>query len=207
MLGKIFDMFTQVDWSLDRTQGGLGIGLSLVKGLVEMHGGSVEARSEGYGRGSEFIVRVPIAIELCVEFSPASSGAVERGTRRRVLVVDDNRDTAVSLAMILDMLGNDTRTAHEGAEAVDVAETFRPHVILLDIGMPKMNGYEVARRVREQPWGTQVALVAITGWGQEDIRQRSQEAGFDRHLVKPVEPSSLREVLADLDNITPAANA
>jgi CheY-like chemotaxis protein len=207
MLGKIFDMFTQVDWSLDRTQGGLGIGLSLVKGLVEMHGGSVEARSEGYGRGSEFIVRVPIAIELCVEFSPASSGAAERSARRRVLVVDDNRDTAGSLAMILDMLGNDTRTAHEGAEAVDVAETFRPHVILLDIGMPKMNGYEVARRVREQPWGTQVALVAITGWGQEDLRQRSQEAGFDRHLVKPVEPSSLREVLADLDNITPASNA
>src|SRR4030095_2392560 len=104
-----------------------------------------------------------------------------------VLVVDDNRDTAGSLAMILDMLGNDTRTAHEGAEAVDVAETFRPPVLRLAIGMPKMNGYEVARRVREQPWGTQVALVAITGWGQEDLRQRSQEAGVDRHLVKPVE--------------------
>ena len=196
-LPRVFDMFTQVNQSLERSQGGLGIGLSLVRGLVEMHGGSVEAHSEGHGRGSEFVVRLP-AIHPAPEAQTPESSEAARPSGRRVLVVDDNRDAAISLATLLELMGNETRTAYDGLEALEVGAAFRPDLILLDIGMPRLNGYDTARRVREQPWGKAVTLIALTGWGQEEDRRRSAEAGFDTHVVKPVEPAVLETLLADL---------
>jgi PAS domain S-box-containing protein len=193
---KLFVIFSQVDHSLERSQGGLGIGLALVKGLVEMHRGDVEAHSAGVGRGSEFVVRLPLAPgDSRVENVPTSEGRAAL-LRRRILIVDDNRDAASSLAMLLSLLGQDTRTAHDGLEALDVAAAFRPDVVLLDIGMPKLNGYDAARRIRQEPWGQTVVLVALTGWGQEDDRLRSREAGFNSHMVKPVDPTALEKLLA-----------
>jgi signal transduction histidine kinase len=199
MLPRVFDIFTQVDRSLERSQGGLGIGLSLVKGLVEMHGGAVEARSDGHGMGSEFVVRLPMVLsvagqELAEEVRDRSS----LNARRRILVVDDNRDAAMSLAMMLKLMGNETRTAHDGLEAIDVAATLRPDVVMLDIGMPKLNGYDTAQRIRQQPWGQDLVLVALTGWGQDDDKRRSLEAGFNFHMVKPVDPAALETLLAGL---------
>jgi PAS domain S-box-containing protein len=204
MLAKIFELFTQVDRSLERAQGGLGIGLTLVQRLVEMHGGSVSAHSEGAGHGSEFIVRLPIIIEArpTNELRGSDSGAREADAPRRILVVDDNRDSARSLAMLLKIGGNETLTAFDGREAVDVATTFRPDVILLDIGLPKLNGFEVAREIRGQAWGKKVLLVALTGWGQDDDRNKSKDAGFDSHLVKPVEYKELTKVLSELSRQT-----
>jgi PAS domain S-box-containing protein len=197
MLPQLFEMFVQVDRSLERSQGGLGIGLSLVKRLVELHGGTVKALSAGPGRGSEFIVRLPVLHAVTpVETSPATNGNSAGHTRRRILVVDDNRDSAASLAMMLDLLGNETRTAHDGEEALSAAAAFRPDMILLDIGMPKLNGYEAARRIRTEPWGKAVVLVALTGWGQDEDRRRSAEAGFNFHLVKPVDPEELGKLLS-----------
>lgn len=197
MLPKVFDMFAQVDRSLDRSQGGLGIGLSLVKKLVEMHGGSVEAKSEGHGRGSEFVVHLPTVPSPAVARSADSGEQADAATARcRVLVVDDNVDAAESMAMMLNVMGNETRTAHDGLQAIELAADFRPDVVLLDIGMPKLNGYETARRIREQPWGRHVVLAATTGWGQDDDRRRSREAGFDVHLVKPIDLAALRKLLA-----------
>jgi signal transduction histidine kinase/ActR/RegA family two-component response regulator len=200
-LPRLFEMFSQVGSALERSQGGLGIGLALVKRLVEMHGGRIEARSEGLGKGSEFVVRVPV---VAAE-EPGPQAERERGeegvetkTALRVLVVDDNRDGADSLSDLLTALGNDTRTAYDGAEAVAVAAEFRPDVILLDIGLPKLNGYEACRRIRQQPGGNSVVLIAQTGWGQEEDRQRTREAGFDHHLVKPVDPDALMKLLAGL---------
>jgi len=198
VLPRVFDMFTQVDCSLEKAKGGLGIGLTLVKRLVELHGGAVEARSDGDGLGSEFVVRLPAAPAAAAESEPEVVGAPGPAARRRVLVVDDNRDSAVSLAMVLDIMGNDTRTAYDGLEALEVAETFRPEVVLLDIGMPKLNGYDTARRLRAEPWGKHVLLVAQTGWGQEDDKRKSRDAGFDHHLVKPVDPAALEQLLAGL---------
>jgi CheY-like chemotaxis protein/anti-sigma regulatory factor (Ser/Thr protein kinase) len=197
-LAVIFDMFAQVDRSLERAHGGLGIGLTIVKSLVEMHGGTVEARSEGHGRGSEFIVRQPIAAAPVEKKAPGEGDQEPFPTipRRRILVVDDNRDTASSLAMLLRILGHDTQVAHEGQEALDVAATYRPEIVLLDIGMPKMSGYDVCRRLREQPTGSDMIIVAVTGWGQEADRQKSVEATFDGHMVKPVEPRELLKLLA-----------
>jgi PAS domain S-box-containing protein len=194
-LSSIFEMFTQVDRSLERSQGGLGIGLTLVKRLVEMHGGTVEAASDGEGKGSEFVVRLPILIE-----NPQTV-AVEPPARpmtlnRRILVVDDNRDSATSLAMLLKMTGNETYTAHDGLEALQAAETFLPEVILLDIGLPKLNGREVCRRIRQQPWGRDMLLIAMTGWGQDEDRRKSQDAGFDYHVIKPVDLTGLIKLLA-----------
>ena len=196
MLDRVFEVFTQVDWSIERAQGGLGIGLSLVKALVEMHGGRVAARSEGHGKGSEFIVRLPLADSRTPGAERPVSEAGVRPTRRRILVVDDNGDAAASLAMMLDTLGNETRTAHDGEAALAVAAAFDPDVILLDIGMPKLNGYEVARHVRKQPRGQDVVLIAITGWDQDTVRERTRAAGFDAHLVKPIESAELAKVLA-----------
>ena len=196
-LDSIFNMFTQIDRSLERSQGGLGIGLTLVKRLVEMHGGTVEARSAGEGHGSEFIVRLPA---ITLERSAAAAEPVATGAAqgRRILVVDDNRDAAGSLSMLLEITGNETYMAHDGAEALEAAQKHRPEVVLLDIGLPVMNGYEVCRRVREQPWGKEMVLIALTGWGQEDDRRKSSEVGFDAHMVKPVEYDALTSLLDSL---------
>ncbi|HZO15260.1 MAG TPA: ATP-binding protein, partial [Polyangiaceae bacterium] len=199
MLPEIFDMFTQVERSVGRSEGGLGIGLTLVQRLVELHGGTVEARSEGAGKGSEFIVRLPVATDAQREAAGEGPSEAEHAhaPTRRILIVDDNRDAADSLGMLLRMVGNDVHTAHDGLEALGAAATFRPHVVLLDIGLPKLDGYEVARRIREQEGGPAMMLIALTGWGQEDDRRRSREAGFDHHLTKPVEFKTLQRLLAE----------
>jgi CheY-like chemotaxis protein/two-component sensor histidine kinase len=194
-LPRIFDMFTQVDTSIERSVSGLGIGLSLVKNLVELHGGTVEVHSAGLCQGSEFVVRLPVLIETAI---PPPKPVVSKPTimpARRFLIVDDNRDSAMSLAMLLKLSGNETHTAYDGLEAVEAAATFLPDVILLDIGLPKLNGYEACRRIREQPWGKDMVLIALTGWGQEDDRQQSREAGFNAHLVKPVDLAALQDLL------------
>ena len=196
MLGRIFERFTQVDQELDRSPGGLGIGLSLVRELVELHGGNVEAQSAGRGRGSEFIVRLPIATPPPHQENGATDlDAARSPGARRVLVVDDNQDTATSLATLVELLGNETKTAFDGLEALATAESFRPDVVLLDIGMPKLDGLEVCRRIRARPWSGKTVVVACTGWGQEEDKRRSTEAGFDHHVVKPVDPATLRALL------------
>jgi len=193
-LGSIFDMFMQVDRSSEQSQGGLGIGLTLVKRLVEMHRGSIEARSDGEGRGSEFIVRLPVVSESIVS-TPVGDNGSKPATERRVLIVDDNYDSADSLAMLLQITGNETFLAHDGVEALAAVEKYRPEVMLLDIGLPKLDGHEVCRRVREKPYGRDIVIIALTGWGQEDDRRKSEEAGFNGHLVKPVDYDRLLEIL------------
>jgi PAS domain S-box-containing protein len=193
-LQEIFEMFTQLDRSYARAQGGLGIGLTLARRLVGMHGGSIEAHSAGEGKGAEFVVRLTV-LPTAPRIEPAAARP-QAPRQRRVLVVDDNEDAAVSLAMLLDLAGNETCLAHDGEEALLVAEQFRPDVVLLDIGMPKMNGHEVCRRLRLQPWGRNLKVIALTGWGQEQDRRQSREAGFDGHLVKPVDPATLTEMIS-----------
>jgi PAS domain S-box-containing protein len=201
MLPRIFDMFTQVNNALDRSQGGLGIGLTLVRRLIEMHGGSVEAASEGLGHGSEFIVRLPIAPEWQDNHQTKVEN-VQYPTlpARRILVVDDNVDAAGSFAQLLQIMGHDTRLAHDGPTALEAVQSYRPHMILLDIGLPGMNGYEVARRLRAQTELQDMQLVAVTGWGQEEARRRAYESGFDHHLTKPIELTTLEKLLASLAN-------
>jgi signal transduction histidine kinase/CheY-like chemotaxis protein len=197
-LPKLFKMFTQGANSLERAQGGLGIGLGLARSLAEMHGGTVEASSAGLGQGSEFVVRLPVAVEAprTAEPSPAASGAARAGaTAQRVLVVDDNQDAADSLSALLQLMGHEVRTAYDGVEAVAAAASFAPSVVLLDIGLPRMNGYEVARRIREQPRGQDMTLIAVTGWGQDEDKRRSREAGFDLHITKPLDPAILDQLL------------
>ena len=200
-LDSIFEMFSQVDTSLERSQGGLGIGLSLAKRLVELHGGTIEAHSDGHGLGSEFIVRLPILADT-PEAEPHSTAAagsfVPDMPPRRILVVDDSMDSAESLSLLLRIHGNDTRTANDGVEAIELAQRFRPEVVLLDIGLPRMNGYDVCRRIREQPWGSDMILIALTGWGQAEDKRRAQDAGFDEHMVKPVDHATLMKLLASL---------
>ena len=197
-LGKIFDMFGQADLHGARSRGGLGIGLSLVKRIAEMHGGTVEARSEGPGRGSEFVVRLPtIDAERAAPAQPPAD-TVLPPSRRRVLVVDDNTDAAESLAALLTMGGHETRLAHDGLRAVEEAKAFQPDVVFLDIGMPELDGHETARRIREQPWGKHMVLVALTGWGQSEDRRRSKEAGFNHHLVKPADPTVVAKLISSL---------
>lgn len=195
-LPHIFDMFTQVDRSLERSQGGLGIGLTLVKRLVEMHGGSVEAKSGGHGHGAEFVVTLPVSFESTSASATSGVETPAHGSKLRILIVDDNQDGANSLAMMLKLIGNETRTAYDGEQGIDVAEAYRPDVILFDIGLPKLNGYEACRRIRQRAWGKTPIIIAVTGWGQEEDRRRSQEAGFDHHLVKPVDPRALMQLLA-----------
>ena len=204
---RIFEMFTQVDTSLERSRGGLGIGLTLAKDLVELHGGTLEVHSAGPGQGSEFVVRLPLASdEKRVPIGDkAESGGDATAThslpltsgRKRILVVDDNVDSAESLTVLLGLTGNETRTAYDGLEALEEAASFRPDVILLDIGLPELNGYDVARKIREQSWGEKMTLVALTGWGQDEDRRRSKEAGFNHHLTKPVDLAALKKLLAD----------
>ena len=201
MLPRIFEIFTQVDRSLERSQGGLGIGLTLVKRLTELHGGDIVARSDGPGRGSEFTVRLPVLPEAGAEPQPGPLAQKAPALpARRILVVDDNRDSADSLAMLLGILGNEVRTAYDGVEGVEAATAFRPDLAFLDIGLPRLNGYDAARRIRLLPGGAKMILVALTGWGQEDDRRRSREAGFDHHLVKPVAPEELERLLAETGN-------
>ena len=197
MLPRVFDMFTQVDRTIERSRGGLGIGLSIVKSLIELHGGSVEAKSGGHGKGSEFIIRLPVVLSLADEDrNETDQATVAAKLRRRILVVDDNRDAAVSLAIMLKLFGNETQTAYDGLEALELAANFRPDLVMLDIGMPKLNGYDTAIRIREQPWGKNMILVALTGWGQEEDKRRAFAAGFNFHLVKPIDPATLEKLLA-----------
>ncbi len=197
---RIFDIFYQVDRGVERTTGGLGIGLALVKGLVQMHGGAVTAESAGLGKGSVFTVWLPIAETQTEEAPPATpAGApAETGPKRRILVVDDLRDSALSMATIFRLLGNEVCTAHDGVEAVEAAERFQPEVVLMDVGMPRLNGYEATRRIREQPWGQGMVIIALTGFGQAGDRGRSQDAGCNGHLVKPINLSDLEKLLAEL---------
>jgi CheY-like chemotaxis protein/two-component sensor histidine kinase len=207
-LRGVFELFAQVHGALEKSQGGLGIGLSLVKRLVEMHDGTIEARSEGLGKGSEFIVRLPIVIEQ--HSATAGIGSGEQGISAlslRILIVDDNRDAADSLGMMLRMMGNEIHTAYDGAAAVRVAGEFRPQVVLLDIGLPKLNGYEACRRIRQEPWGKSIIVIAVTGWGQDEDKRKADEAGFDRHMVKPVDPRSLITLLSTLSAANSANGA
>jgi PAS domain S-box-containing protein len=199
MLHRVFDLFIQGDGNAERVEGGLGIGLTLVKTLVEMHGGTVAAFSEGAGRGSEFVVRLPLSPPAETAGSSARSVASDVVLRRRVLVVDDNRDAADSLGTLLELLGADVRVVYNGPEAIEALDTYHPSVVLLDIGMPGMDGYEVARRIRELSEPHDVTLIALSGWGQEEARQLSQRAGFDYHLVKPADASTLESVLISLE--------
>jgi PAS domain S-box-containing protein len=197
MLPKIFDMFTQVDRSLEKSQGGLGIGLSLVKRLVELHGGRVVGNSQGKDQGSEFVVCLPILSRQ--KSGEPQVAVVERSSRKwRMLIVDDNLDAAQSLAMMLKLKGHEVETAHDGLAALSAAEQFRPEMILLDIGLPKMNGYDVCRCIRDQPWSAGMIVIAATGWGQDEDRRRSSEAGFNYHMVKPVDLKNLDNLLIGL---------
>jgi CheY-like chemotaxis protein/two-component sensor histidine kinase len=195
MQQRIFDLFTQVDRTLERSEGGLGIGLTLVKRLVEMHGGTVTCRSAGPGTGSEFSVRLPLASPAVASDEPPAV-RIPTPASHRILVVDNNRDAADSLAMLLRMAGHQTHTAYDGQEALVMVGELTPDVVLLDIGLPNLNGYEVARRIREQG-GTGPILIAVTGWGSEDDYRQSLEAGFDEHLTKPVEFAMLRRILSE----------
>jgi len=198
MLPQIFDMFTQVDRSNERSQGGLGIGLTLVERLVALHGGKVEAFSAGPGKGSEFIVRLPVATQASrTKLGPVQEKPIIIAVERRILVVDDNLDSAESMAMFLRIMGHEVRTAHDGLAAIEVAEEFQPEVILLDVGLPGINGYKVAQQIKERR-GADVVLIAVTGWGQEEDRRRSKEAGFDYHLTKPIEFDHLTKLLKEL---------
>ena len=210
MLNSVFEMFTQVDTSLDKSRGGLGVGLAIVKRLVEMHGGRVEARSDGANTGSEFIVTLPVAAPeevspplVSPELPPLRRGAAH--DQRRILVVDDNVDLATSLAMMLQMLGHEVRTVHDGQSAVAAVPEFEPDLIFLDIGMPRMNGYDTCRQIRSHPQGQDPVIVALSGWGQDHDKQRSHEAGMDLHLVKPFDPALLESMLAKLGGRDSAA--
>jgi len=195
-LESIFDMFAQLESPIARTAGGLGIGLSLAKGLVALHHGTIEARSEGPGQGSEFRVRLPAAPTHALDAAIVTS---ERtfAHARKVLVVDDNRDAASSLAAFVQLMGHVVRVAHDGEEAIRLCDEFRPHTILLDLGMPGVDGYEACRRIRSTPAGKNMRVIAVTGWGQEEDRRKAVLAGFDMHLVKPVNPDALAELLHD----------
>jgi signal transduction histidine kinase len=194
---KIFELFTQVHSRSERAQGGLGIGLALVRRLTEMHGGTVGVNSEGSGRGAEFTVRLPIMASQVASLSRqrGEKGAVPAIPPQRILVADDNHDAAEALSLQLQLAGHDVRTAHDGAEAVAIAATFEPDIVLLDLGMPKMDGYEAARQLRLHA-GRRMTLVALTGWGQQQDRDRTADAGFDAHLVKPVAEANLFKTLA-----------
>jgi PAS domain S-box-containing protein len=201
MLKEVFEMFAQVAPEQKRTEGGLGIGLALVKGLVGLHGGRIEARSEGLERGSEFIVFLPglrLASGTLQEAAQAESAVAP--SSKRVLIADDNRDGAESLGMLMESSGHIVHLAHTGVEAFHMAATYRPHVAILDIGMPGMDGYQVAQKIRDQAWGMHMTLIALTGWGQEDDKRRAQRAGFDHHLTKPVDPAVLEELLGSTEH-------
>jgi CheY-like chemotaxis protein len=195
MLPHVFDLFAQVDRNLGRAQGGLGIGLALVRKLVALHGGEVDAQSEGQGRGSRFTVRLPLTRAIPAGESVEVAHSNER-IGQRVLVIDDNRDAAASMSMLLETMGADARVAGDGETGVAVFEKFHPALVFLDLGMPGMDGFETARRLRASPAGQAATLVALTGWGGEDTRARTKAAGFDLHLTKPASVEDVRRALA-----------
>jgi CheY-like chemotaxis protein/anti-sigma regulatory factor (Ser/Thr protein kinase) len=195
LLSRIFDMFTQLQAHRDRAQGGLGIGLTLAKRLVEMHGGTIEAQSEGVGSGSRFVVRLPITLDADVEDDVRGRESFSASVGYRVLVAEDNPDAAEMMRLMLEFKGHDVQVAADGMEAIALAERFAPHIAFVDIGMPRMDGYDVARGIRER-LGAGVVLVALTGWGQDEDKRRSREAGFDHHLTKPPEPEVLERLIA-----------
>jgi PAS domain S-box-containing protein len=199
-LPRIFEMFSQVERTLERSQGGLGVGLTLAKRLTEMHGGIIKAHSDGQNKGSEFIVHLPEARVSQAQPLPTVAEAENKAAAQRckVLIVDDHEDTVTSMSIMLRILGHEVQSAHDGLQAIEAANSFQPHVILLDISLPKLHGYEVARRIRQESWGKGIKLVALTGWGQEEDKRRSIQAGFDHHLTKPIEPASLEELLKEL---------
>jgi PAS domain S-box-containing protein len=201
MLPRVFDPFTQVRRGDALADSGLGIGLTIVKRLVQMHGGTVEARSRGEGLGSEFSVHLPRQ-SAPAPTQPRAADTAGSPPPLRVLVVDDNHDAALTLAMLLELLGHQTTTVHDGEAALLAAERDRPDIVLLDIGMPGMDGYEVARRMRQQPWAEGITLIALTGWGQERDKSLSRAAGFDHHLVKPAEPATLKALLSEAQRRT-----
>ncbi|HEX4152656.1 MAG TPA: ATP-binding protein [Steroidobacteraceae bacterium] len=198
-LRTLFQIFSQVEETRDRSDGGLGIGLALTKALVEMHGGSIEARSAGIGHGSEFEVRIPLLSSPCSPVTGTSEADLRPPSARiRTLVADDNEDAAESLATLLGLAGHDVRVATGGKAALILAQAFRPEVAVIDIGMPDIDGYAVARSLRQQPWSDHLALVALTGWGQDGDRERARAAGFDHHLTKPADPERLEALISDL---------
>jgi CheY-like chemotaxis protein len=197
VLPRIFDLFSQADRTLDRSQGGLGVGLALVRSLVTMHHGNVEAQSTP-GTGSEFIVRLPITEPKSASEMAAPPAATLRPDGLKVLVVDDNADAARGVAMLLRMSGYEARTAHDGPSSLQLALEYRPRVVLLDIGLPGVDGYEVARWIRQEPTLKDVILVALTGYGQESDRRRTRDAGFDHHLVKPADFAKIKQILGTI---------
>jgi CheY-like chemotaxis protein len=198
VLPRVFDLFAQADRTYHRAQGGLGIGLTLVRTLVELHGGTVTAKSDGVGHGSEFIVRLPIGVELGGRRTGPSDEVDGVFSAHRILVVDDSRDAAESLALLLGSLGADVHTARDGPAALDELDSYRPSVMLLDIGMPGMDGLEVARRARQRRDSRDLTVIALSGWGQDEDRRRSREAGIDYHMVKPVDLDELGRLLTTL---------
>jgi signal transduction histidine kinase/CheY-like chemotaxis protein len=196
-LPRIFEMFSQVDVTSARSGGGLGIGLSLVKGLVELHGGTIEARSRGPGQGSEFIVHLRLGTDTSAVHATEADAQPPALEGHRILVADDNQDAADSLAMLLGLAGHEVRVAHSGRAALALAQAFRPDTALLDIGMPDLNGYEVAQELRRAPWGSDICLIALTGWGQDSDRRRSNSAGFNHHVTKPVDPATLQALMTN----------
>jgi CheY-like chemotaxis protein len=227
LLPHVFELFTQLDRDDGRTQGGLGIGLALVQRLVQMHGGDVSAVSNGLGMGSEFVIRLPLLSaeaaaveaqrdpaaqappsesEMTAVVTPLVAAGAAR-LARRILIADDNNDALESLATLLQLSGHEVYTATNGGTALQSVERHLPEVVLLDIGMPLLDGYEVAKRIRAQPWGQRITLVALTGWGQDSDRRRSREAGFDSHLVKPLDLETLTDLLARLPSGPPSGAA
>jgi CheY-like chemotaxis protein len=201
-LSQIFVMFSQVTGTQDRSEGGLGIGLALAKGLMRLHNGTIEAKSAGAGRGSEFIVRIPHRAMETEQSEPVPGALSQDAARpRQVLIADDNRDAAASLAMLLEIEGHSVAIASTGTEALEHIATYHPDVALLDIGMPKPDGYEVARLVRADSRFSSMMLIAVTGWGQEGDKLRAREAGFDLHFTKPVDPAQILNLLCDRDRI------
>jgi CheY-like chemotaxis protein len=194
----IFELFTQIPSERVNTGGGLGIGLALVRALVQLHGGEISATSDGLDQGSEFTVRLPLYLEEAV-VADAVDGprSVEplMQVRRNILIADDNQDALESLALMLRLEGHEVHCASDGEEALAIADQRRPEIVVLDVGMPKLDGCEVARRIRAESWGREAVLVALTGWGQDADRKRSREAGFDMHLVKPVDPATICDML------------
>ncbi len=201
MLEQIFEMFTQIDRRESKSQVGLGLGLTLVKSLIELHGGRITVTSDGLGQGSTFTVHLPVVPPPSQEQKATpKTEASEKSAGLRVLVVDDSSPAADTLSKVISLFGNEVRTAYNGEQALALAQEFNPQVILMDIGMPGMNGYEAAQRIRQQSNGNNILLIALTGWGQDTDRDRTREAGFDQHIVKPADPSHLRHLLVEAKN-------